>query len=837
MKRIAQTAMMIGMVVALNSVQAATPMARSHNYQVSFPALTQVQGEGGVQLKMADYACFGRPGDPAIPARTVRIVLPPGVDPNTVEVDLAGCETASFATGTITPVRAKVRPGQTERPPVVLNQDIYGSNSLYPQEFIQQTRVGWFRKWPILDITVAVARWNGESGMTEALEHVQIHVSYTEHVPDTFEQSMVSDDVLIDGYERVTEIVNDQGVQTLDDLVDLTRIYGGILEVDLPGFDYLIVTTAAIYNECADNGLRNFMNHKTRIGHHCALITVETIDGLYSSGSLSEKIKSYIADFYDNHAIDYVLMVGNPDPYAQSAGVRDYDEGMVPMMKCAISRSSLYEPETEEGGQSLTDAYYADLNNSWDNDNDGNFGEAWSCMDSPDIMIGRIAPLGGYTDTAHYDGSWHTVSRQEKLEDIFDRIVRHDREIDQSWRYNMLVAGSYVDGGFANSSALHLDKTVECIQGWDNSFNPYTMYQNGYTCGLYYDAWFDGVANPEADAALVAGSPGTFVDEWLDTATPYGFVFWQGHGCYRSVSIGYGTTAAGTMLSRNDLNSVGSSHYPGVAFAGSCSVMDTGSLSYEHGKTTQQAVRWSNLANMMLKHTSIGVIAATHFAYGDVVEDPVAGDFSWMQRWFLCKVARGQSFGEAWRNLMDDFQCQFEVDSKYELMNFERFNFLGDPSQYLFQDLNYLADDSYDGGSGDDTESNATCLLNGFMEWGSAEGTLATTVTVANLVSKDDDWFEVRGIGVGSKRMYVIIEPDYTYDIGSDVDARVFDDDGNELVLEERHYGGCIAFGWSEYNDSRSYTIQVQPGRYVTDYTLSIGLDGDYETTVRRMDF
>jgi hypothetical protein len=157
-----------------------------------------------------------------------------------------------------------------------------------------------------------------------------------------------------------------------------------IITKDSPGpSDYVIITT----NDIVANSdkLGNFVNLKEFYGHSVGIITEDQYGGLMGQApnGRAEKIRQWLINNYISEGIDYVLLVGDPDPDDPLDPGDTF--GDIPMKMCYPGYFSFKYRE------SPTDYFYADLTGNWDLDNDQIFGETLDSTHakSPDAAIGE----------------------------------------------------------------------------------------------------------------------------------------------------------------------------------------------------------------------------------------------------------------------------------------------------------------------------------------------------------------------------------------------------------------------------------------------------------------
>lgn len=791
----------------------------------------------GVHVEGNGFVEIGEPGDPAVPVVRKRIVLPPQADPSSVQITVQEAATDQRVISGLAPIGSLCGPdgrriARNDGIDLVerKNVAVYEADQWFPSARVGSVRVDKYRGILVADVLIHVGRYQPVSRTWEQVREMTLAVSWQKRDVD-----ITSDATIPAGAETLAELATEYHVQDLETLIDWYRDF---LD-DLLGFDYLIITTSAIDNEGEFNGLDDFVEHKRQQGFRPHVETIADICAAYPSVDRPRAIKEYIQDFWKEHGQEFVLLVGNPDRCADYAHSLD-SHRPVPMRLCYTPASDLGENETV---YSMTDAYYADLgdNRTWDNDGDGRYAEGWSAPGTIDLCVGRIAPAGGYVDDIVYGSSTETVAREDKLKEVFKQIILWDREIDAD-RDAMLVAGSYLFGTGEASAAVHLTETIRQIRLIDSSFWAYTCFQNGEDFGLASDDWFDSdLSNGEATSDLNGGHPSSMTYAWDYPYNNFGLTFWNAHGAHSMCSVGSNnsvdedeSTADGNMISRSDLFDW-SSEYRSAVFSASCLNMEVGTLCYNEGEYQHQRDRWANLASVLHYKAAVAVAAFTQVSYGDFPENinPCHGSINYMQRDFLRCVAGGCSYGEAIRRVRDNMSGEFSSGHLYELFNFLRLNFLGDPSQTHMPDLSYLSDDDLEAGGGDDDAARANVVWDGYAEYGTSllRRPVDIEITWDNMVSWDEDWYVLDNLGEDRFRVgATIVAFAGLADVSSDLPVTFYDADFNELEMDTTPYGEGFTYGWSDYVSTPRIYMRVEPCRYVADYDLTVYLQGWYTT-------
>ncbi|UCE39294.1 MAG: hypothetical protein JSW00_08770 [Thermoplasmata archaeon] len=132
-------------------------------------------------------------------------------------------------------------------------------------------------------------------------------------------------------------------------------------------YDYVIITT----NDIVANSERlgNFVYFKELIGHSVLVVTEDDYDVLTGPppNGRAEKIRQWLIDNEPTMGIDYVLLIGNPDP-DEPLDPAD-SVGDLPM------KATMYGYFDQSQSNIPTDMYYAELEGDWDLDGDGYYAE------------------------------------------------------------------------------------------------------------------------------------------------------------------------------------------------------------------------------------------------------------------------------------------------------------------------------------------------------------------------------------------------------------------------------------------------------------------------------
>ncbi len=295
---------------------------------------------------------IGSPGDPALPEKMLEFQVPDNIEWSTVELNVEIVDSA------VLPGSYNIAPN----PPFIAgdsefefwgygksiidgkNMHVYNFDSNYPEDPVEllpysqrkePTQSG-FEKAKYLRIAYRPFLYNPVAQELTLIQKVNIHINY-EYLPDASRGTRGST------------------------------------------YDYVIITT----NDIVANSekLEYFINLK-ELTHDVLVVTEDDYDILtgQAPNERPEKIRQWLIDNEPTMGIDYVLLIGDPDPDDPS-DPNDH-VGDIPMKWCMPNYFGWRSRENP------TDYFYAELDGNWDLDGDQFFGE---CLDvnhpeSPDPM-------------------------------------------------------------------------------------------------------------------------------------------------------------------------------------------------------------------------------------------------------------------------------------------------------------------------------------------------------------------------------------------------------------------------------------------------------------------
>lgn len=350
------------------------------------------------------------PGEPVLPLRTARILIPYGEEVQEVKV-VAGNERYLGS--------VSIRPGQnsvpigftknctgcnpqdnwTYKPELsILNDEIYGSESPYPET--AYSVLGIFKKhgYNILYVNLYPIKYIPKTG--DAYSFGAFDVEVTTAPAETLDLGLfrgIPEDreevgMIVDNPEKTTTYVSDLALTGKSLLLD-------------GNYEYVIITNQYMKEAPGPYNFQALAEWKTNKGVPAAIVTVEEIYAAYKytlHRDDQEMIRNFIKDAYTNNGIRYVLLGGDGD------GHRTGGETWDAVVPARGLWAWAYEPDPSccvpptESTNLLSDLYYACLVGNFDGNNNRVYGEPTDGLNlHTDVYVGR-APVDNYEELSNF---------------------------------------------------------------------------------------------------------------------------------------------------------------------------------------------------------------------------------------------------------------------------------------------------------------------------------------------------------------------------------------------------------------------------------------------------
>jgi len=338
------------------------------------------------RLSLPEHVSLSRPGEPELPSRIYRFVIP--ADQRVEDVVVTSLvEEALPGTHRVMPALAEAPIGERQQAPQP-DATVYEGGGVYPRERVVYLGDGWLGGYRIASFAVHPVQYEPVTGRLVLAREVSFEVELGPGARRSRARHRMT--------ERSSDLYRRLVRRLVDNPEEVSGAAGGSAEVvevaDGPGFaprytpslngspvDYVIVT-----NELLAPYFQDLADWKTEKGIPAVVKTVSWIEANYPGGcDTAEKVRLFLQDAYSSWGTTYVLLGGDTDVVPHRMGFTTY-----------------------YGGDDIpADLYYSDLDGNWNWDGDEIFGESYKSAvapgDSvdlyPDVIVGR-APVNSVVE-------------------------------------------------------------------------------------------------------------------------------------------------------------------------------------------------------------------------------------------------------------------------------------------------------------------------------------------------------------------------------------------------------------------------------------------------------
>ena len=370
----------------------------SYSFAFKEPSLQSIQAFSSDYTTITMPGCLAigkQAGDPAIPVKMIKLLLPPNQAISRINV-IGTPVTVSLSDIDLTekpifPSQQSIPIGSDQPPEFMLNTDIYSTDAFYPSTTYSDYTVGYSHGYAILSISLNPMQYNPQQGTLVYYPKMTVTITLKDNdnanpffsnnpSDEAYVKTLVSNPEIADHYSMA-------GAPTFE--------YPGGLCDPSSHYDYVIVTTTQNGLDHWEIGGSLVYNWDSLMAQHegdglsSTVVTVQDINACsdYQSSNPFNDAQAHIREFckdaYEDWGTRYVLIAGDSDT--------------IP----ARQMHYVYEGNVD------SDLYWSNLDNNFNADTDSQWGEAGdSGFDLySEIYIGRIT-----CDTPQDVSNWLTKS-------------------------------------------------------------------------------------------------------------------------------------------------------------------------------------------------------------------------------------------------------------------------------------------------------------------------------------------------------------------------------------------------------------------------------------------
>ncbi|HUU00614.1 MAG TPA: C25 family cysteine peptidase [Myxococcota bacterium] len=412
---------------------------------------------GFTHVQIDGYQNLGKPGQPELPGRALRLLVPPGQRVESVSLRHGGL--VSLGADRVVFPRQRPWPLSMSGPIPFTEPDasVYSGGGQFPAEIASGSTLQYLRGFAIERVLIRPVVYRPESG--EILYAPSLHVTLTTAADRDVLSTGSAYRGLARDFARVADVV--------DNPAGLSAYKRRLPSARDPEYRYVIVTSGTLAACGGVNNLQALLADKQGRGITTRIENMSDILTGYSGVDDAEKVRNFIIDMHQNHGSDYVLLAGDAD--LQQVG----GETQAPIVPARGMFGDLGDGYIDYNIPS--DLYYAALDGNFDADGDDVYGED---NDNPDlyaeVWVGR-APVDSCSEVAN-----------------FVRKTLLYQNAGGAWLQNVWFLGEYLFPDYFGKDDLQYIENSSSAQGIDTkgfSENSFFQINTLYDRDLGQDGW------------------------------------------------------------------------------------------------------------------------------------------------------------------------------------------------------------------------------------------------------------------------------------------------------------------------------------------------------------
>jgi len=375
----------------------------------------------------------GMPGEPTLPFKTVKILLPEGKDVSSINVTASekimldgsftiepgqkpvplmdGIETNKQMSLSSLPYNTILKNKQGRTPP---NKTIYSSSESFPGKLYHNLGVQTFRGYRILIVNLYPVQYIPETGEIQYFEEMSIIVETRNAEKHDLFRGLQKDEAIVK-----TMVDNPKTANTYREKTKKVQCSSFVNSLD--SYDYVIITNNALNSSTWAYTFQDLADFKNSKGIATTIVTVENIlneSAYWDSNPLFNDtqavIRNFITDAYMNWGIEYVLLGG--------------DVEIIPHRGFYVDEGLYWDDDIP------SDIYYACLDGIFNYDEDSYWGEYSDGPDGDEVDLYAEVYVGRAP-----------VDSEEELSNFVFKTLSYEKSNDPYLR-NVQMVGEYLLG-------------------------------------------------------------------------------------------------------------------------------------------------------------------------------------------------------------------------------------------------------------------------------------------------------------------------------------------------------------------------------------------------------
>jgi hypothetical protein len=419
------------------AISLATAQTLTQSFSFEEPAFNEKYG-GYSEPVIAGCLQMGIEGEPTMPFYSAEILLPQGKEIGEIKIVTVGY--SNYITGINIvpadrpfPISLPAPKGYKPQP----NGAIYNSDKPYPEKIVSVSSTQFLGGYSIGVVGINPMEFLPVSRAVRYIKEITVEIQLT----DISEKSVRHGSAGSITAQRVEKLVCNPELIPAYHFDPLRND-----EVDL-----LVITK----NDFVDV-FQAYVDYKTERGFAIEIATVEDIYANYPGADNQAKIRNCIIDYYENHGLTYVILGGDSDG-------NNTAHNILPHRGFYVDTGFGYVEEDLP-----SDMYYACLDGSWDNNNNGWFGEPGEEDLYAEVFVGRMC-VDSPTEISNMINKLIKYQETPVVADIERALMVGEALDDETW-------GGDSKDDVAYGSSSHGYTT----EGLSDNFNVNTLYEKNF---------------------------------------------------------------------------------------------------------------------------------------------------------------------------------------------------------------------------------------------------------------------------------------------------------------------------------------------------------------------
>ncbi len=344
------------LLISLNSLFAD---GVQQNYHFSKPQVTIT--DGYADFSFNGTQATGLVGEPALPYEMVSLLIPEGHDAVNINVEYLN-EVVVPGIYTISPVQPAQPISRPEKHTFFMKEDVYAFDGTYPSSGEGNLTTGYYAGYSIASCAITPLRYNPARKTVSYFTDVVVTIETAPSAKAKKAAALLRSD--------------NRTIETLQKRVQNTRAIEKYSRKEIKNdnaYDNLIICPEQFTND-----MEALSELYLKRGLRTQIVSLEEIYSAMNGQDNQEKIRNFIIQEYTDNGIFYVLLGGDVELFPYRG------------FYCSVQSSSFYEDHNIP-----SDLYFSALDGTWDDNNNGVWGEIGEDDLLPEVSVARFSFSNG----------------------------------------------------------------------------------------------------------------------------------------------------------------------------------------------------------------------------------------------------------------------------------------------------------------------------------------------------------------------------------------------------------------------------------------------------------